>query len=387
MKTRYKIVVLALTASAVCQGLYAQAAPQSQAPQDEDVVVLSPFEVSAEQDRGYQATQTLAGTRIRTNLADVGSAISVVTREFLQDVGATDSGTLLQYTTNAEVGGTRGTYAGLGSGQSLDESSRLRAPGGGVNRVRGLAEADTTRDFFVTDIPWDSFNVDRVDIQRGPNSILFGLGSPAGIINASLRNAEFRNLGSVEVRAGSYGTIRSSIDVNQEILPDVLAIRLDGLWNDQSFQQDQAFQEDKRFYGAIMDVLEVPRAEIGEFVFWDELAINQGGPVRVADLSIITTVTNVPTEESTNPVIEPIDPGTVGVAYVQLSLQSTQAEADRSLQYAMERWAGLLGGAVPEVVQAGTVFHVRVPTRSVESANALCEAIKSAGGGCYITQA
>lgn len=251
MKMRYKINVLALTASAVCQGLYAQAAPESQVPQDEDVVVLSPFEVSAEQDRGYQATQTLAGTRIRTNLADVGSAISVVTREFLQDVGATDSSTLLQYTTNAEVGGTRGTYAGLGSGQSLDESATLRASGGAVNRVRGLAEADTTRDFFVTDIPWDSFNVDRVDIQRGPNSILFGLGSPAGIVNASLRNAEFRNLGSVEVRAGSYGTVRSSIDVNQEILPDVLAIRLDGVWNDQNFQQDQAFQEDKRFFGAI----------------------------------------------------------------------------------------------------------------------------------------
>src|SRR5688500_18055632 len=104
MKTRYKLSVLALTASAVCQGLYAQTAPESQAPQDDEIIELSPFEVTAEQDRGYQATQTLAGTRIRTNLADVGSAISVVTREFLEDVGATDSSTLLQYTTNAEVG-------------------------------------------------------------------------------------------------------------------------------------------------------------------------------------------------------------------------------------------------------------------------------------------
>ena len=218
--------------------------------EDEEIIQLSPFEVSGVRDTGYQATETLAGTRIRTNLADVGSAIQVITREFLQDVGATDSGTLLQYTTNAEVAGTRGTYAGLGNGTAPDETGSLRAPGG-AQRVRGLAAADNTRDFFVTDIPWDSFNVDRVDIQRGPNSILFGLGSPAGIVNASTRNAEFRTVGSVEARTGSYGTIRGSVDVNQVLIPSVLAVRFDGLWNDQKFQQKQAWQDDRRVYGTI----------------------------------------------------------------------------------------------------------------------------------------
>jgi hypothetical protein len=253
MNTKKRLALTLLVASAPWPCLYAQTTPAAPAtaPTDDEVIQLSPFEVSASQDRGYQATQTLAGTRIRTNLADVGSAIQVVTKEFLRDVGATDTGTLLQYPTNAEVAGTRGTYAGLGNGQSLDETDSLRSSGGTVNRIRGLAAADTTRDFFVTDIPWDSFNVDRIDIQRGPNSILFGLGSPAGIINASTRNAEFRNLGSVEVRTGSYGTVRSSLDLNQQIIPGVLAIRLDGMWNDQNFQQDQAFQDDKRFFGAI----------------------------------------------------------------------------------------------------------------------------------------
>lgn len=227
------------------------AAPASnEAPADSDIIQLSPFEVSSTRDTGYQATETLAGTRIRTNLADVASSISVVTKEFLQDVGATDSGTLLQYTTNAEVAGTRGTYAGLGNGTGVDETSTLRNPSLG-SRVRGLTYADNTRDFFVTDIPWDSYNVDRIDIQRGPNSILFGLGSPAGIINASLHNAEFRNFGSVEARTGSYGTFRSSIDLNQVLIPNVLAIRLDGMWNDQKYKQDPAYQDDKRFFGAV----------------------------------------------------------------------------------------------------------------------------------------
>ena len=217
---------------------------------EDDTVVLSPFEVTSEKDSGYQTTETLAGTRIRTDLKDVGGGLSVYTKEFIKDLGATDNSTLLQYTTNAEVAGTRGSYAGLGNGTSVDETGSLRAPNG-AQRVRGLASADNTRDFFVTDIPCDSFNIDRIDIQRGPNSILFGLGSPAGIVNASTRNAEFRDMGSVEARVGSYGTVRGSLDYNQVLVPKVLAIRVDGLWSEEKFQQEPAFQDTKRYYGAL----------------------------------------------------------------------------------------------------------------------------------------
>jgi hypothetical protein len=253
MKTPSRMVFAVL----LCAGVWRLGA-QTAAPapstttkaEDEAPVVLSPFEVTAEKDNGYQATETLAGTRIRTELKDVGSAISVYTKEFLKDIGATDSSTLLQYTTNAEVAGTRGTYAGLGNGTSVDETSNLRAPAG-AQRVRGLASADNTRDFFATDIPWDSFNVDRIDIQRGPNSTLFGLGSPAGIVNASIRAAEFRNRAVIETRVGSYGSVRNSVDYNQVVIPKVLAIRIDGLYNDEKYQQDYAYQKDKRLYGAI----------------------------------------------------------------------------------------------------------------------------------------
>ncbi len=258
MKTKRTLVAGLLAASGLCHALLAQVAPKpAPAPNEsaspkltEDVVTLSPFEVSAAKDTGYQATETLAGTRIRTDLKDVASAIQVVTKDFMADVGATDNSTLLQYTTNAEVAGTRGTYAGLGNGTSVDETANLRAPGG-AQRVRGLASADTTRDFFVTDIPWDSYNVDRIDIQRGPNSILFGLGSPAGIINASTHTAEFRNKGGVEARFGSYGSVRGSLDLNQVLIDNVLSIRFDGLWSDEKYQQEPAFENNRRYYGAI----------------------------------------------------------------------------------------------------------------------------------------
>jgi len=248
-QVRYHLTALALLASA--WPLAAQTSPAQAAPaQEQEIVVLSPFEVTSSRDTGYQATETLAGTRIRTDLKDVGSAIQVITKEFMQDVGATNGGSLLQYTTNAEVAGTRGTYLGQGNATSVDETNNLRNPST-ANRVRGLSNADNTRDFFVTDIPWDSFNVDRVDIQRGPNAILFGLGSPAGIVNAATHNAEFRNFGSIEATTGSYGTFRSRVDLNQDLIAKVLAIRVDGLWDDHKYEQTQAWQNDKRIFGSL----------------------------------------------------------------------------------------------------------------------------------------
>ena len=217
---------------------------------DDQTYQLSPFEITSTKDTGYAATETLAGTRIRTDLKDVASAIQVVTPAFLQDIGAHNNGTLLQYTTNSEVAGTLGTYLGQGNGTNVDETNNLRDPES-AQRIRGLAAADLSRDFFVTDIPWDSYNIDRIDIQRGPNAILFGLGSPAGIINASMHNAEFSNFGSIDGSTGSYGSVRSSIDINQVLIPGELAIRLDGLWNDEKFEQKQAWQNDKRYSGAL----------------------------------------------------------------------------------------------------------------------------------------
>ncbi|HEX2099664.1 MAG TPA: TonB-dependent receptor plug domain-containing protein, partial [Candidatus Synoicihabitans sp.] len=239
-----------IASSVLAVAAQAQVTPTPATTEEDQPLVLSPFEVNTTTDRGYQATETLAGTRIRTNLADVGSAISVVTKELLEDIGATDNSTLLQYTTNAEVAGTRGTYAGLGNGTSVEETANLRAPAG-AQRVRGLSPADNTRDFFVSDIPWDSYNVDRIDIQRGPNSILFGLGKPAGIVNASIRNADFRTRGEVVGRIGSYGSWRTSVDFNQEVIDNTLAIRVSALRDEEKFQQNPAFEDDERIFGAL----------------------------------------------------------------------------------------------------------------------------------------
>jgi outer membrane receptor protein involved in Fe transport len=218
---------------------------------DEDVIVLSPFEVSAEEDnQGYTAATTLAGNRLNTELRDIGNAVTVITSQFLQDIAATDNETLLQYTTGTEVGNIQGNFAGVGDGTTLNEEGNFTNPNQNT-RVRGLTSADTTRDFFLTDIPWDGYSVDRVDLQRGPNSILFGQGSPAGIINAGLKQASFKNSNEVSFRVGSYGSARAQVDFNRVLIEDQLAVRIAAVKDDTKYQQDPAYQDSERVFGAL----------------------------------------------------------------------------------------------------------------------------------------
>lgn len=220
------------------------------AEQPDETIVLSPFTVMAEEDEGYRATATLSGTRIKTDLRNVGAAISVVTEQFLKDTASRNIEELFVYTLGTEVGGPGGNYAGLGNGVNIFESGSLVAPNMNT-RVRGLGSADNTRDFFRSEIPWDSYAIDRVDLQRGPNAILFGLGKPAGLANAYMKTANFKNSGSLATRFGSYGSIRGSLDLNRVILKDELAIRLDLLKDRTYFQQDPAYNDDQRVYAAL----------------------------------------------------------------------------------------------------------------------------------------
>ena len=146
--------------------------------EDEDIYELSPFVVDTNDNVGYLATSTLAGTRLKTELKDVGSAISVVTKEFLQDTGATNNESLLVYTLGTEVAGIDGNFTNVPTSGSFSYQSGNNFLSPHTNtRVRGLAAADNTRNYFVSEIPWDGFNVDRVDLQRGPklHPVRFGI--------------------------------------------------------------------------------------------------------------------------------------------------------------------------------------------------------------------
>lgn len=125
----WQMARLALAAASLPCVLVAQtAAPAaSSAGAAADIVELNPFVVDASRNTGYVASETLSGTRLKTEVRHVASPVTILTEEFLQDIGATNFADIVEFmpgtetyrfddsdtianefdTTNVEVGGQR----------------------------------------------------------------------------------------------------------------------------------------------------------------------------------------------------------------------------------------------------------------------------------------
>src|SRR5262245_5444613 len=91
-------VALTVAFDATLLAQFAGQPPAATVTTDSSKVELPPFVVDVSTDRGYAATETLAGTRMRTSLRDVGASLTVLTPEFLQDLAATSLDKALLYT-------------------------------------------------------------------------------------------------------------------------------------------------------------------------------------------------------------------------------------------------------------------------------------------------
>ena len=225
-------------------------APGAPGP-DEEVIVLSPFEVSAGEDVGYYATHTLAGTRMNSSLADIPGSITVITKAQLEDTGSLDINDVFLYEANTE--GIH-TYTEFTLDRYGSATDYVQIAPEGANRVRGIGRADVSRDYFVgiNGIPFDSYNVDRLTLNRGPNSVLYGLGSPSGLVNSSPAQANIGvNSTHLEFRVGSWDALRASFNVNATLIDDKLAVRFSGLYDDRGVKLQPAYEKNRRLYAAV----------------------------------------------------------------------------------------------------------------------------------------
>jgi len=254
----------------------------------EESIELSPFTVEASDSAGYQATSTLAGTRLKTDIKDLGSSISVVTQQFMEDLGATDAQTLLSYLGNVEVGGDQGNFTGAtdqGFGRYFQVDARTNPQNN--QRVRGLLQADLTRGYYLTDVPFDSYNTERVTVSRGPNSILFGIGSPGGVINTGLKQAVLNSdFGEFGIRVDNYNSVRASFDYNASIIEDRLAVRIALLEDSKKFKQKPAFEDQTRMYAALKGVLLDGNGNRTTLRANMEKGTQKGSPLEVIPVSI-----------------------------------------------------------------------------------------------------
>ena len=206
------------------------ATPPPVAPAPDSTILLSPFEVRTDKDQGYVATSSLAGSRFNTTLNDIASPISVMTKEFLDDIGLVDVNQALEY--------------GVNTLDEIDSTGNGRVGANAVTfKVRGIAGGGRARNYFGTGQNVDFYNTERLDFSRGPNSVLFGLGSPAGIINSSTKFARIgRDFRSVTARIGSFDDYRVTLDVNESI-NQKLAFRANLLWEDTKGYREFEFEK------------------------------------------------------------------------------------------------------------------------------------------------
>ena len=183
-----------------------------------ETVLLSPFTVSTDRDAGFVAASALAGGRLATDLVDTPVAYSVQTREFLDALNLGDVNEALNWTVSAT------TIPDDGGGQLFG--------GTGSSTFRGVGANPVNRNFFAGGSNPSTYNLERMDYARGPNSILFGTGTIGGTANAVVKSARLgRRATEVRAEYGSWNSLRSTVDANYA-LPARAAARVVATWQD-----------------------------------------------------------------------------------------------------------------------------------------------------------
>lgn len=230
-------LAFAALTSLLASSLRAQVSNTSESPKSDDVVQLNPFMVTTNQDVGYLAQNSLSGSRLNTNLGDLAVPSTAFTKEFLDDVAITNVDDLTKYMLS--------TKPDVPEGDNLfmaDDSRRFR--------IRGLPAFNYSVNFFETNLRLDRFSTDRIEQSRGPNSILFGLGSPGGVVNVATKKAsDTRTFGSIRLQAHDNNGLRTEIDYNQPLIAKKLAIRIAAVRDYEDTWRTREFDNQRRIFG------------------------------------------------------------------------------------------------------------------------------------------
>ncbi|MBD2515143.1 TonB-dependent receptor [Nostoc sp. FACHB-973] len=177
--------------------------PANQTPQQEPAAQQDePIElvVTGEQD-GYRVTDTTTGTKTDTPLRDIPQSIQVVPQQILRDQQATRLEDALRNVP--------------GVVQSFNSSRALTS-----YTIRGFEVSERTGNSFLRDgLPDPSAgqsvelsNIERVEVLKGPASVLFGLGDPGGSINLVTKQPLREPFYGIDASVGSYSFYRGAVD-------------------------------------------------------------------------------------------------------------------------------------------------------------------------------
>lgn len=188
MKSKNPLVLFAAWLALALPDLPAQQAPAAGAakPNEEDVLRMSVYRVVSTQDQGYGSSNATP-FKTRQAMVDIPQAITLVTRDLIDDIGEFDLGKLLTYVGGVPKFGGE-TFQLRGSNTSLT-----------VPVVDGL----TSRTIYM-----DNIFVDSIEIIRGPAALLYPNAQLTGVINKTTLRPQSRTMSSLKTSITDYGLYR-----------------------------------------------------------------------------------------------------------------------------------------------------------------------------------
>lgn len=206
--------------------------------ESEEIYELSPFTVDASGDEGYRATNTISGTRLNSAIKDIPMPIEVITEEFLRDTGSDDLRESLRYSSGILLE-SQNDFGSPG-GSSSQTPGKVNNPEGLSGtayrtsfKIRGFQTDSVLRDGFRRRHATDSVNISRVEVVRGPASLLYGVGNFGGVINYLVKQPSTEREGSVSVAIGSDNMKRTTFDYTDGLdEAGKLAFRISGAYQD-----------------------------------------------------------------------------------------------------------------------------------------------------------
>ncbi|MCT8002702.1 TonB-dependent siderophore receptor [Sphingomonas sanguinis] len=183
-------------------------------PEDSDR--RTPAEVAADKEREIlvegRRDQAIAGTKTETPLIQVPQPITAIPDDVYLAQGAINIADTVRYA----------------AGVNSDAYGRdTRVDSFTIRGVDALQFRDGMRDIFsyYASITSDPYNFSRVEVVRGPASVLFGQGSIGGIVNLVSKTPLFTNSADLNLVYGSYDRKEVLADING-VVSDTLAARI-----------------------------------------------------------------------------------------------------------------------------------------------------------------
>lgn len=229
---------------------------------DEERTIIVTGEKEAE--TGYRVSDSRSAMRTDTPLIDTPQAITVVTAKQIEDQMANSIGDAVRYS------------PGIFSAQGEGNRETLV--------IRGMT---TTGDFFVDGIRddvqtyRDLYNIQRLEVFRGPNAMTFGRGGTGGLINRVTKVATWEAVREARLEVGMYDHYRGSVDLGGAV-NDMVALRLTGVYQDSGSYRDGV---DYKRWGinptASFRLGEATLVQLGYEHFKDERVADRGVPSQL----------------------------------------------------------------------------------------------------------